>query len=278
MNAPAVTQHIVDWLRTYAQQARARGFAVGVSGGIDSAVTAGLCAATGLDVHLLEMPIHQAPDQVSRAQEWMQLLAQRHAAVSARRVDLTAVFDAHVGALALPDSAQRNLALANTRARLRMATLYAEAQNHGLLVAGTGNKIEDFGVGFFTKYGDGGVDLSPIADLYKSQVYEVARHLWVPQSICDAPPTDGLWTDGRTDEDQLGATYAELETAMEFARTHHWSPETTDDRTWATTQGLTARPLEVFLIFTRFNRTNLHKMRPIPVCSIGEVGKVGEIS
>ena len=275
MNAPAVTQHIVDWLRTYAQQARARGFAVGVSGGIDSAVTAGLCAATGLDVHLLEMPIHQAPDQVSCSQDWMQLLAERHAAVSARRVDLTAVFDAHVGALALPDSAQRNLALANTRARLRMATLYAEAQNHGLLVAGTGNKIEDFGVGFFTKYGDGGVDLSPIADLYKSQVYEVARHLGVPQSICDAPPTDGLWTDGRTDEDQLGATYAELETAMEFARTHHWSPETTDDRTWATTQGLTARPLEVFLIFTRFHRTNLHKMRPIPVCSIGEVGKVG---
>ena len=275
MNAPAVTQHIVDWLRTYAQQARARGFAVGVSGGIDSAVTAGLCAATGLDVHLLEMPIHQAPDQVSRAQDWMQLLAERHAAVSARRVDLTTVFDAHVGALALPDSAQRNLALANTRARLRMATLYAEAQNHGLLVAGTGNKIEDFGVGFFTKYGDGGVDLSPIADLYKSQVYEVARHLGVPQSICDAPPTDGLWTDGRTDEDQLGATYAELESAMEFARTHHWSPETTDDRTWAITQGLTARPLEVFLIFTRFHRTNLHKMRPIPVCSIGEVSKVG---
>ena len=275
MNAPAVTQHIVDWLRTYAHKARARGFAVGVSGGIDSAVTAGLCAATGLDVHLLEMPIHQAPDQVSRAQDWMQLLAQRHAAVSARRVDLTAVFDAHVGALALPDSAQRNLALANTRARLRMATLYAEAQNHGLLVAGTGNKVEDFGVGFFTKYGDCGVDLSPIADLYKSQVYEVARHLGVPQSILDAPPTDGLWTDGRTDEDQLGATYAELESAMEFARTHHWSPETTDDRTWATTQGLTARPLEVFLIFTRFHRTNLHKMRPIPVCSIGEVSKVG---
>jgi NAD+ synthase len=272
MNAPAVTQHIVDWLRTYAQQARARGFAVGVSGGIDSAVTAGLCAATGLDVHLLEMPIHQAPDQVSRAQDWMQLLTERHAAVSARRVDLTAVFDAHVGALALPDSAQRNLALANTRARLRMATLYAEAQNHGLLVAGTGNKIEDFGVGFFTKYGDGGVDLSPIADLYKSQVYEVARHLGVPQSILDAPPTDGLWTDGRTDEDQLGATYGELETAMEFARTHHWSPETTDDRTWATSHGLTARHLEVFEIFTRFHRANLHKMRPIPVCSIGEVG------
>jgi NAD+ synthase len=276
MNAPAVTQHIVDWLRTYAQQARARGFAVGVSGGIDSAVTAGLCAATGLDVHLLEMPIHQAPDQVSRAQDWMQLLAERHAAVSARRVDLTAVFDAHVGALALPDSAQRNLALANTRARLRMTTLYAEAQNHGLLVAGTGNKVEDFGVGFFTKYGDGGVDLSPIADLYKSQVYDVARHLGVPQSILDAPPTDGLWSDGRTDEEQLGAAYGELETAMEFARTHHWSPETTtDDHTWATTQGLTARHLEVFVIFTRFHRANLHKMRPIPVCSIGGVGKVG---
>lgn len=269
MNAAAVTLQIVDWLRTYADAARARGFAVGVSGGIDSAVTAALCAATGLEVHLLEMPIHQAPDQVSRAQEWMHLLAQRHAAVSARRVDLTAVFDAHVAALDLSESAQLNLALANTRARLRMATLYAVAQNHGLLVAGTGNKIEDFGVGFFTKYGDGGVDLSPIADLYKSQVYAVGRHLGVPQSILDAPPTDGLWSDGRTDEDQLGATYAELESAMEFAHLHHWSPELTkDDRGWAGNLGLTDRPLEVFTIFARFHRANLHKMRPIPVCAV----------
>lgn len=278
MNAPDVTQYIIQWLQSYAEQARARGFVVGVSGGIDSAATAGLCAATGLQVHLLEMPIHQAADQVSRAQEWMNILTERHAAASARRVDLTAVFDAHVVALHLPDSANRNLALANTRARLRMATLYAEAQNHGLLVAGTGNKIEDFGVGFFTKYGDGGVDLSPIADLYKSQVYEVARHLGVPQSILDAPPTDGLWNDGRTDEDQLGATYAELETAMEFARTHHWSPETTDDHAWATAHGLSARPLEVFLIFTRFHRANLHKMRPIPVCSIGEVSSFARLA
>lgn len=269
MNAAAVTLQIVDWLRTYADAARARGFAVGVSGGIDSAVTAGLCAATGLEVHLIEMPIHQAPDQVSRAQEWMRLLAQRHTAVSARRVDLTAVFDAHVAALGLPESALQTLALANTRARLRMATLYAVAQNQGLLVVGTGNKVEDFGVGFFTKYGDGGVDLSPIADLYKSQVYAVARHLGVPQAILDAPPTDGLWNDGRTDEDQLGASYAELESAMEFARIHHWSPESTDDdRSWATHAGLSDRPLDAFLIYTRFHRANLHKMRPIPVCKI----------
>jgi NAD+ synthase len=269
VNAAAVTLQIVDWLRTYADAARARGFAVGVSGGIDSAVTAGLCAATGLEVHLIEMPIHQAPDQVSRSQEWMRLLAQRHASVSARRVDLTAVFDAHVEALGLPESALQTLALANTRARLRMATLYAVAQNHGLLVAGTGNKVEDFGVGFFTKYGDGGVDLSPIADLYKSQVYAVARHLGVPQAILDAPPTDGLWNDGRTDEDQLGASYAELESAMEFARIHHWSPESTDDdRSWANRAGLSDRALDVFLIYTRFHRANLHKMRPIPVCAV----------
>lgn len=269
MNVPAVTQHIVDWLLSYADNAGARGFVVGVSGGIDSAVTAGLCAATGLDVHLLEMPIHQDPHQVSRAHEWMAQLSRRHAQVTARRVDLTVVFDAHVAALSLPDSETLNLALANTRARLRMATLYAEAQNHGLLVAGTGNKIEDFGVGFYTKYGDGGVDLSPIADLYKSQVYEVARLLEVPESILNAPPTDGLWNDGRTDEDQLGATYSELESAMEFARLHRWSPDQIQgDEEWVKSKGLTGRELEVFLIFTRFHRANLHKMRPIPVCEI----------
>jgi NAD+ synthase len=123
------------------------------------------------------------------------------------------------------------------------------------------------------------VDLSPIADLYKSQVYEVARHLGVPQSILDAPPTDGLWTDGRTDEDQLGATYSELETAMEFARTQQWSPEaTSDDRSWASTLGLTDRPLEVFVIFTRFHRANLHKMRPIPVCSLARLAEISSLA
>lgn len=269
MNAAAATLQITEWLSTYAAQARSRGFAVGVSGGIDSAVTAALCAATGLNVHLLEMPIHQAPDQVSRAQSWMQQLAERHPNVRTRRVDLTAVFDAHSEALDLSPSAQTDLALANTRARLRMATLYAQAQNHGLLVAGTGNKIEDFGVGFFTKYGDGGVDLSPIADLYKSEVYELGRHLGVPAAILDAPPTDGLWNDGRTDEDQLGARYADLERAMEFAANAQWTPElVSHDADWASAHGLIGLDLEVFLIFTRFHRANLHKMRPIPVCKV----------
>lgn len=269
MNAPAVTQQIVHWLRHYAERAGAKGFAVGVSGGIDSAVTAALCAETGLSVHLLELPIHQASDQVTRAREWMSVLAERHAAVEAYRIDLTAVFDAHAEALGLRPSGHTELALANTRARLRMATLYAQAQNHGLLVAGTGNKIEDFGVGFFTKYGDGGVDLSPIADLYKSEVFALGSHLGVVPAILNAPPTDGLWSDGRTDEDQLGASYAELEAAMEFARTQGWSPESVAaDEAWAKSRGCSARSLEVFLIFTRFHRANLHKMRPIPVCRI----------
>lgn len=269
MNVPAVTQHIIDWLAHYATSAQAQGFVVGVSGGIDSAVTAGLCAATGLEVHLLELPIHQAADQVTRAQEWMAELRSRHPNVLARRVDLTPVFDAHAHVLDLPESPQRNLALANTRARLRMATLYAEAQVHGLLVAGTGNKVEDFGVGFFTKYGDGGVDLSPIADLYKSEVYAVGRHLGVPQAILDVAPTDGLWNDGRTDEDQLGARYAELEQAMEFARTARWSPDqVADDAQWSIDQGLDGRDREVFLIYARFHRANRHKMLPIPVCPV----------
>jgi NAD+ synthase len=269
VNAASATLQITQWLSDYAAQARARGFAVGVSGGIDSAVTAGLCAATGLEVHLLEMPIHQAPDQVSRAQSWMQELTERHPNVRTLRVDLTTVFDAHAAALNLAPSAQTDLALANTRARLRMATLYAQAQNHGLLVAGTGNKIEDFGVGFFTKYGDGGVDLSPIADLYKSEVYAVGRHIGVPKAILDAAPTDGLWNDGRTDEDQLGARYAELEQAMKFANTAHWTPETIpSDADWARSHGLDGRDLEVFLVFARFHRANLHKMRPIPVCEV----------
>jgi NAD+ synthase len=171
--------------------------------------------------------------------------------------------------MGLDASPMRDLALANTRARIRMATLYAEAQCYGLLVAGTGNKVEDFGVGFFTKYGDGGVDLSPIAGLYKSQVYRVGEHLGVPKAILEAAPTDGLWSDGRTDEDQLGATYAELEVAMEFSQLHHWNPSlVSNDLEWARALGLEGRALEVFGLYCRYHRANLHKMRPIPVCEI----------
>ncbi len=270
MNESAITSHIVDWMTSYAQQARAKGFVVGVSGGIDSAVTSALAALTGLEVHLLEMPIYQPEKHVTRAWEHMDFLADKHENVYKRRVDLTPVFEAHVQALDLDDSETQFLALANTRARLRMATLYAEAQNHGLLVAGTGNKVEDFGVGFYTKYGDGGVDISPIADLMKTEVYALGVYLGVPKSILKAAPTDGLWSDDRNDEDQLGASYPELEWAMEFAESMGWDPTSAPeaDGRFLAGRGLTVRQGEVFLIYARFHRANRHKMLPIPVCTI----------
>jgi len=270
MNESAVTSHIVDWMKAYALQARAKGFVVGVSGGIDSAVTSALAARTGLTVHLLEMPIYQPESHVNRAWKHMDDLAEQHQNVCKRRVDLSPVYEAHVKALDLDDSDSQFLALANTRARLRMATLYAEAQNHGLLVAGTGNKVEDFGVGFYTKYGDGGVDLSPIADLLKTEVYALGTHLGVSKSILKARPTDGLWSDDRSDEDQLGATYPELEWAMLFAETIGWDPSTPyeADGRFLAGRGLTVRQGEVFKIYAQHHRANRHKMLPIPVCVV----------
>ena len=148
--------------------------------------------------------------------------------------------------------------MANARSRLRMVTLYAFASHHRSLVVGTGNRVEDFGVGFFTKYGDGGVDLSPIADLMKSEVYELARHLGIHRKILEAAPTDGLWSDARTDESQLGATYDELEWVM---RALEAGVDTSD-------RDLTQRQVELFAVYERFNKTNRHKMVPIPVCTI----------
>ena len=253
-NAAAVASHIVEWLRDYALEAGVQGYVVGVSGGIDSAVTSQLCALTGLPVMGVELPIHQAASQVSRAQEHLTHLAAQFPHFSRTRVDLTAVFDALE--VAIPphaDASVRFLALANARARLRMTALYTLAQERASLVAGTGNKVEDFGVGFYTKYGDGGVDLSPIADLVKTEVFALGAHLGVPQSIQQAAPTDGLWGDDRTDEDQIGATYPELEAAMAF---------TGDPAT------LTGRAAEVHAIYSRLHRANRHKMDPIPVCVV----------
>ena len=176
------------------------GFIVGISGGIDSALTSTLCALTEKQVLLLNMPIRQTTAEYDRAKEHIQQLEQRFANVRGLEVDLTATFTQLENDLP-QEVAQHNLAMANSRARLRMTTLYAIGQKHGLLVAGTGNKIEDFGIGFYTKYGDGGVDLSPIADLTKTDVRNLARELNIVQSIRDAKPTDGLWADGRSDED-----------------------------------------------------------------------------
>jgi len=257
MKIGKVSNYIVQWLKSYAENAGTQGFVVGISGGIDSAVTSTLAAKTGLPTLCIEMPIHQAPDQLTRSSTHIGQLKKAYDNVHSEFVDLSEVFNHFQNAVKADSSNEKNdLSLANTRARLRMSTLYYHAAIHGFLVAGTGNKVEDFGVGFYTKYGDGGVDLSPIADLLKTEVYELAASLGVQKSILEAPPTDGLWGDHRTDEDQIGATYPELEWAMKM----HEENKVSSD--------FEGRQREVYEIYTRFHNSNKHKMLPIPVCEI----------
>ena len=257
INVEKVNSHIVNWLKTYAVNAKVNGFVIGISGGVDSAVTSTLCAQTGLEVLCVEMPIHQAENQVSRGRTHIDQLKKRYPNVKNVEADLTSVFE--IFKKEVPDTGdihKVNLSLANTRARLRMTTLYYFAGIQGLLVAGTGNKVEDFGVGFYTKYGDGGVDLSPIADLMKSDVYALGAYLKIPESIFKATPTDGLFGDDRTDEDQLGASYDELEWAM------------LQDGIGKTAEDFSNREKVVFEIYKDLNKTNQHKMNAIPVCLI----------
>ena len=257
MKTEKVAEYIINWLKNYAENAKVKGFVVGVSGGIDSAVTSTLCAKTGFPTLCVEMPIHQAQSQVTRAEEHIKQLKKQFSNVSEVRVDLTSTFEDFKNVVPKVETSDKlNLSLANTRARLRMTTLYYFAGLHSYLVAGTGNKVEDFGVGFYTKYGDGGVDLSPIADLMKSEVYDLAAYLGVPNSIQTAQPTDGLFGDSRTDEDQIGASYDELEWAMKMQN----EGKTADD--------FSDREKEVLKIYTRLNTINQHKMMPIPVCEI----------
>ncbi len=253
MTPRKIADHIVQWLSGYLGQSGLNGFAVGVSGGIDSAVTSTLCARTGKPVLALNMPIFQAKDQLSRSSAHIAWLEKHFPAVKGLDIELTPVFE-QINAC-FPHDIQDGLTMANTRARLRMLTLYAFASHHKLLVAGTGNKVEDFGVGFFTKYGDGGVDISPIADLMKSQVYALGKDLGIIEDILSAPPTDGLWEDNRTDESQIGATYAELEWAMQYLASAKKTP-------------LTDRQKLVVAIYKKFNIANRHKMEPIPVCLV----------
>jgi NAD+ synthase len=257
MKVEKVTSHIVNWLKDYATSANVNGFVIGISGGIDSAVTSTLCAKTGLDVLCVEMPIHQTKSHVKRAQEHISQLKKQFKNVTAINVDLSPVFEEFKTEVSQNGKSEIvEMALANTRARLRMTTLYYHAGLLGLLVAGTGNKVEDFGVGFFTKYGDGGVDLSPIADLLKSEVYLLGKHLQVPDTIMVAAPSDGLFGDARSDEDQIGANYDELEWAMQM------------DAQGKKNKEFKGRQKEVFTIFKRYNSTNKHKMIPIPICKI----------
>jgi NAD+ synthase len=254
MQTAKVIDHIVDWLKTYCDNTNLKGFVVGISGGIDSAVTSTLCAKTGKKVILFNMPIYQSLEQVSLAEQHAAWLEQNYNQVKMIMIDLTPTFQALEKSF--PPDIQDGLTMANTRSRMRMLTLYAFATHHKMLVVGTGNKVEDFGVGFYTKYGDGGVDISPIGDLMKSEVYAVGKELGIIKAILNAPPTDGLWVDNRSDESQIGATYAELEWAMQFEA----EPRDQDQ--------LNARQKEVLSIYRRFHQANRHKMDPVPVFKI----------
>ena len=242
-------EQITSWLTSYSNSSKINTFVIGISGGIDSALTSTLCAETGINTIVVSMPIHQHKSELERAHEHINWLKNEYTNVSSKEINLSHVFDSFEMLFA---DDEHKLALANSRARLRMTTLYQIAQTNAGLVIGTGNKVEDFGVGFFTKYGDGGVDLSPIADLMKSEVRQLAKEVGVCNSILLAAPTDGLWGDDRTDEDQLGATYDELEWAMGYEEGFT----------------LTERQQEVLDIYNKFNKQNQHKMVSIPICKI----------
>lgn len=260
MQSAKVINHIVDWLKLYAKNSGTNGFVVGISGGIDSAVTSELCAKTGLPTLCVEMPIHQPKNQVNRGRKHIENLISKYSNVSSTEVNLTSIFDDFVSTIKHDETQTNEMALVNTRARLRMTTLYYQASKFNYLVAGTGNKVEDFGVGFFTKYGDGGVDISPIADLLKTEVFALAKEMNVVNEIQQAAPTDGLWGDDRTDEDQIGASYPELEWAMAYIESK-------------SSIELSTRQKEVLAIYTRLNKANQHKMNPIPVCEIPKESK-----
>ena len=230
--------NVVEWINGYADKNKIKSLVVGVSGGIDSAVVSTLCAETGLPTYTLGMPIHQNEDQQNLSDAHLDWLTWKYTNVTRLKFDLTNTFDTFVSSM---DGYNENkLALANTRSRIRMITLYQVAGSVGGIVVGTGNKVEDYGIGFYTKYGDGGVDIAPIADLYKTEVWELGKHLGVDQRIIDASPTDGLWDDSRTDEAQIGASYEDLEYAMEHGN------------------GPAVR------ILHDLNAKNKHKMIPIP--------------
>ena len=252
MQAKKVAQYIVSWLDDYCVSAKAQGFIIGISGGVDSGLTSVLCAMTGKKVILLSMPIRQTTAEYSRAKNHLRALTERFDNVEVYDINLTDTFSEFEKNMPF-DLKEQHLAMVNSRARLRMMTLYALGQANSVLVVGTGNKVEDFGVGFYTKYGDGGVDLSPIADLTKTQVWDLAREVKVIEEIIEAQPTDGLWEDGRSDEDQIGASYSELEWAMNYN---------------GDTDNLSERKAEVFAIYKHLNAINQHKMIPIPVCLI----------
>ena len=238
------------WLKDYYYMYAIKAFVVGVSGGIDSAVVSTLCAKTELPTYVLTMPLNSKKENTALSDAHAKALSDKYENVSQHNIDLSTTYHKLLSSISLQTSPEgfthnkdfmsNELANANTKSRLRMVTLYQVAGSVGGIVVGTGNKVEDYGIGFYTKYGDGGVDIAPIADLYKTEVRELGGYLGVMDEILDAKPTDGLWDDGRSDEDQIGATYAELEEAMENG---------------------TGKAVDILY---KFNRQNKHKMEPIP--------------
>ena len=238
---------ISNWLKLYLQNNSMKCFVVGISGGIDSALTSTLCAMTGVKTIVVTMPIHQNKNETNRGIKHIAWLKRNFPSVEDFSIDLSKTFNSMKQSV--PGELQTNLSLANTRARIRMSTLYLIAGSKNGLVVGTGNKVEDFGIGFYTKYGDGGVDISPIADLMKSEVFSLSKKIGIIDEILDAKPTDGLWDDGRTDEEQIGVTYDELEWAMGY-----------DGNSI-----LTSEQKKALSIYLKHRNNNIHKMIPIPI-------------
>ena len=243
MKTTKKVEFIKNWIQKYVDSmpVKAKSLVIGISGGIDSSVSSTLCAMTGMKTIVLSMPIKQKSVQHDLSLSHQEWLKKNFSNVEGHTIELDNLFGAFESSLSKFDNEH---GMANSRARLRMTTLYqVAAANHGIVV-GTGNKVEDFGVGFYTKYGDGGVDISPIADCNKTEVWELGKELKILKEIIDAPPTDGLWDDGRTDEGQLGLSYKELEEAMD-----NESSKNRDK-------------------YLKIRKANLHKMEPIPVCKI----------
>jgi NAD+ synthase len=243
MNLSEKTKFISNWIKTYVDQmpSKAQSLVIGISGGIDSSVSSTLSAMTGIKTIVLTMPIRQKDNQHDLSLKHQEWLKKKFKNVEAHTINLDKLFDSFSSSLKGFDN---DHGFANSRARLRMTTLYQVAAANKGIVVGTGNKVEDFGVGFYTKYGDGGVDISPIADCNKTDVWELGKELGILKEIIDAPPTDGLWDDGRTDEGQLGFKYEDLEDAMKNPNSTHRQE------------------------YEKIRKENLHKMEPIPVCKI----------
>ena len=243
MNSAEKIKYISNWIKKYADQmpSKAQSLVIGISGGIDSSVSSTLSAMTGLKTIVLTMPIKQIENQHDLSLKHQEWLVKNFKNVEAHTISLDKLFETFSSTLNKFDDEH---GFANSRARLRMTTLYQVAAANKGIVVGTGNKVEDFGVGFYTKYGDGGVDISPIADCNKTEVWELGKELGILKEIIDAPPTDGLWDDGRTDEGQLGFNYSELEDAMINPDSPHKAK------------------------YEKIRKQNLHKMDPIPVCKI----------